>query len=112
MTPIARMSVSSQAGAWQRSHSQQNKVVNIQGIRATSEKPLTGPTLQIWIAVSIYVLVDIVKKRLDIDASLYTLLLILSLTLYDKMPILQALSQPQPESVNIITDNQLSLRTR
>ena len=45
---------------------------------------------QIWIAVSVYVLVAIVKKRLNLDASLYTLLQILSLTLFEKMPIQQA----------------------
>ena len=45
---------------------------------------------QIWIAVSVYVLVAIVKKRLDLDASLYTLLQIFSLTLFEKMPIQQA----------------------
>ena len=38
---------------------------------------------QIWIAVSVYVLVAIVKKRLDLDASLYTLLQILSVTLFE-----------------------------
>ena len=43
-------------------------------------------------AVSVYVLVAIVKKRLDLDASLYTLLQILSVTLFEKMPIHQALS--------------------
>ena len=43
---------------------------------------------QIWIAVSVYVLVAIVKKRLDLDASLYTLLQILSVTLFEKMPII------------------------
>ena len=48
---------------------------------------------QIWIAVSVYVLVAIVKKRLDLDASLYTLLQILSVTLFEKMPIHQALDQ-------------------
>ena len=46
---------------------------------------------QIWIAVSVYVLVAIVKKRLDLDASLYTLLQILS-ALFEKMPIHQALA--------------------
>ena len=46
---------------------------------------------QIWIAVSVYVLVAIVK-RLDLDASLYTLLQILSATLFEKMPIHQALA--------------------
>jgi hypothetical protein len=45
---------------------------------------------QIWIAVSVYVLVAIVKKKLDLDASLYTLLQILSVTLFEKMPLQQA----------------------
>ena len=44
----------------------------------------------VWIAVSVYVLVSIVKKRLNLDASLYTLLQIFSLTLFEKMPIQQA----------------------
>ena len=64
---------------------------------------------QIWIAVSVYVLVAIVKKRLGLDASLYTLLQILSLTLFEKMPILQALSQAPPTSDDIDLDNQLNL---
>ena len=64
---------------------------------------------QIWIAVSVYVLVAIVKKRLDLDASLYTLLQILSLTLFEKMPILQALSQAPPTSDPITDANQLNL---
>ena len=46
---------------------------------------------QIWIAVSVYVLVAIVKKRLKLEASLYTLLQILSVTLFEKMPIQSAL---------------------
>ena len=45
---------------------------------------------QIWIAVSIYVLVAIVKKRLALDASLYTLLQIFSVTLFEKVPMSQA----------------------
>ncbi len=48
--------------------------------------------MQIWIAVSIYVLVAIMKKRLKIDLTLYTILQILSITLFEKMPILQALT--------------------
>ena len=63
---------------------------------------------QIWIAVSVYVLVAIVKKRLKLDASLYTLLQILSVTLFEKMPILQALSQDQPKSTDPVPDNQIS----
>jgi hypothetical protein len=49
---------------------------------------------QIWIAISVYLLVAILKKRLHLDLSLYTLLQILSLTWFEKMPISQALSQP------------------
>ena len=64
---------------------------------------------QIWIAVSVYVLVAIVKKRLDLDATLYTLLQILSVTLFEKMPIQQALSYDQPPSDDLVADNQLNL---
>jgi len=48
---------------------------------------------QIWIAVSVYVLVAIVKKRLALEASLYTLLQIFSVTLFEKMPMPHALSK-------------------
>ena len=64
---------------------------------------------QIWIAVSVYVLVAIVKKRLDLDASLYTLLQILSLTLFEKMPLHHALALGETKSDNLATSNQLSL---
>ena len=64
---------------------------------------------QIWIAVSVYVLVAIVKKRLELDASLYTLLQILSLTLFEKMPILKAFSQAEPQNETDSIRNQLKL---
>jgi IS4 transposase len=47
---------------------------------------------QIWTAISVYVLVAIVKKRLNLDRSLYSILQILSLSLLEKIPISQALS--------------------
>ncbi|MCK4373822.1 MAG: IS4 family transposase, partial [Candidatus Brocadiae bacterium] len=47
---------------------------------------------QIWIAISIYVLVAILKKRLRLKLSLYTILQILSVTLFEKVPILEALT--------------------
>jgi len=47
---------------------------------------------QIWIAVSVYVLVAIVKKRMNVDVTLYTLLQIFSLTLFEKMPLQQAVT--------------------
>jgi hypothetical protein len=64
---------------------------------------------QIWIAISVYVLVAIIKKRLGLEASLYTLLQILSVTLFEKMPMPQALSASQFQSDNPTSDNQLNL---
>ena len=64
---------------------------------------------QIWIAVSVYVLVAIVKKRLDLDASLYTLLQILSVTLFEKMPLQQAFPGSDSSSNRINHNNQLNL---
>ena len=49
---------------------------------------------QIWIAVSVYVLVAILRKRLVLGTSLYQILQILSITLFEKTPILQALQPP------------------
>ncbi len=64
---------------------------------------------QIWIAVSVYVLVAIVKKRLNLNASLYTLLQILSLTLFEKMPIQQAFPGSEYKSEQGNDCNQLNL---
>lgn len=64
---------------------------------------------QIWIAVSVYVLVAIVKKRLALDASLYTLLQVFSLTLFEKLPIKQALMNLDYTSEQAGIDNQLNL---
>ena len=64
---------------------------------------------QIWIAVSVYVLVAIVKKRLALEASLYTLLQIFSVTLFEKMPIPQLLSEAGYTFEKPTFDNQLNL---
>jgi len=64
---------------------------------------------QIWIAVSVYVLVAIVKKRLNLGASLYTLLQIFSLTLFEKMPIQQAFPGSNYKSEQGDGCNQLNL---
>ena len=56
---------------------------------------------QIWIAVSVYVLVAIARKRLGLEASLYQILQILSVTLFEKTPILQAL-QPSASHENLL----------
>jgi len=66
--------------------------LRIKAFYGTSENAVLT---QVWIAISVYVLVAIVKKRLNVQASLYTILQILSLSLFEKMPILQAFSQFQ-----------------
>ena len=63
--------------------------LRIKSFYGTSENAVKT---QIWIAVSTYVLVAIMKKRLKIDLTLYTILQILSITLFEKMPVLQALT--------------------
>jgi len=62
-------------------------------IKAFYGTSMNAVKTQIWIAISIYVLVAIVKKRLNLDQSLYTILQILSVTLFEKMPILQVFQQ-------------------
>jgi len=64
---------------------------------------------QIWIAVAVYVLVAIVKKRLNASASLYTVLPMLSLTLFDKQPLDQLLAEIESKPEAIETHNQLNL---
>jgi len=80
--------------------------LRIKAFYGTSENAVKT---QIWIAVSVYVLVAIVRKRLGVEASLYQLLQILSLTLFEKTPILCAL-QAIDEAANLTHNvNQLIL---
>jgi hypothetical protein len=64
---------------------------------------------QIWIAVSMYVLIAIIKKKLNLDTSLHTLLQILSITLFEKMPLQQALQTIEERSNIVDNQNQLNL---
>jgi hypothetical protein len=64
---------------------------------------------QIWIAVSVYVLVAIVRKRLGLKASLYQILQIFSLTQFEKTPILQALQMSDYDFELNDSSNQLNL---
>jgi hypothetical protein len=66
--------------------------LRIKSFYGTSENAVKT---QIWIAVSVYVLVAIIKKRIKIDLSLYTILQIFSLTLFEKTPILQVLTSTE-----------------
>lgn len=65
--------------------------------------------VQIWIAISIYVLVAIVRKELGLDRSLSEILQILSLTLFEKTPIFQALSALNKQDSGLNYSNQLEL---
>ena len=64
---------------------------------------------QVWIAIAVYVLVAIVKKRLELDRSLSDILQILSLTLFEKMPLIQALSEEDSQTAESPHPNQRTL---
>jgi len=64
---------------------------------------------QIWIAVSTYLLVAIMKKRLKIELTLYTILQILSITLFEKIPIFQALTEKNYRNQKVAGPIQLKL---
>jgi hypothetical protein len=78
-------------------------------IKAFYGRSVNAVKTQIWIAISVYVLVAIVRKRLRIERDLYTLLQILSVCLFEKMPINQALSSPNYTSTTDLDRNQLPL---
>jgi hypothetical protein len=80
--------------------------LRIKAFYGTSENAVKT---QIWTAISIYVLVAIVKKQLHLERSLYTILQILSVTLFEKTPILQALSSIDYEDQGEQFHNQLNL---
>lgn len=64
---------------------------------------------QIWTAVAVYVLVAIIKKELNLKASLHTLLQILSVTLFEKVSLQQALAEIEIDPMSLISPNQLTL---
>lgn len=80
--------------------------LRIKSFFGTSENAVKS---QIWIAISVYVLVAIIKKRLDIKADLYTILQILSLTLFEKTQLLQLLTGAESMSGGPGLNNQLNL---
>ena len=73
--------------------------LRIKTFYGTSENAVKA---QIWIAVSVYLLVAIMKKRLKIEASLYTTLQVLNVTIFERMPLLQVVTRDQytPETVD------------
>ena len=69
---------------------------------------LSAIKTQIWTAVSAYVLIAIVRKRLEIKASLYTILQILGVTLFEKTPLSQVLTERNYNNEQTHNCNQLS----
>lgn len=80
--------------------------LRIKAFFGTSENAVRS---QIWIAVSVYVLVAIIKKRLNIPASLYTILQVLSLTVFERMSLDQLLTESSAHIDNSDFDKQLTL---
>ena len=80
--------------------------LRIKAFYGTSENAVRS---QIWIAVSVYVLIAIVKKRLGIKASLYTMLQVLSLTPFEKMPLNKAFFDDEYSEQQSSKINQLNL---
>lgn len=80
--------------------------LRIKAFYGTSENAVKT---QVWIAISVYLLVAIVKKQLNLDASLYTILQIISVTVFEKTPLLQALDAMNNLSLNNNPCKQLTL---
>jgi hypothetical protein len=80
--------------------------LRIKAFFGTSENAVKS---QIWIAVSVYVLVAIVRKRLKLSASLYQILQILSLTMFERMPLDQLLAQAVTDDIDADSGKQLIL---
>lgn len=80
--------------------------LRIKAFYGTSENAVKT---QIWIAVSVYVLVAIVRKQLALEASLYQILQILSVTLFEKTPILRVLQASDSQDESVDSANQLNL---
>jgi len=80
--------------------------LRIKAFYGTSENAVKT---QIWIAITVYVLVAIVKKQLNMNLSLYTMLQILSVTLFEKTPLIQLLSEMELKTIDNEIPNQLNL---
>jgi hypothetical protein len=80
--------------------------LRIKAFYGTSENAVKT---QIWIAITIYVLVAIIKKQLKLEPSLYSLMQILSVTLFEKTPLFQVLSQMEADQMETDFSKQLKL---
>jgi hypothetical protein len=79
------------------------------GIKAFYGTSENAVKTQVWVALSVYVLVAVVKKRLGLDLSLYKILQILSVTIFEKTPILEGSLNFADETENLNLGKQLDL---
>ncbi len=80
--------------------------LRIKAFYGTSENAVKT---QIWIAITVYVLAALVKKRLNLEVSLYTMLQVLSVSLFEKTPLFQLFSQIEQQETEDVSSNQLEL---
>ena len=80
--------------------------LRIKAFYGTSENAVKT---QIWIAITMYVLAAIIKKQLKLEPSLYSMLQILSVSLFEKTPLFQLLSQTEPDQMETDFSKQLKL---
>ncbi len=80
--------------------------LRIKAFFGTSENAVRA---QIWIAITVYVLVAIVRKELGLSASLYQILQVVSVTIFERVPILQALQPENNQEKSEAFYNQLNL---
>jgi hypothetical protein len=108
MAAISYLRVRTEKSAWHNGgvHVWIKQHLRIKAFFGTSENEVKT---QIWIAISVYVLVAIVKKRLSLPRSLYENLQILSLTLCEQMPLDELLAQIDIDQNPSETHNQMNL---
>lgn len=80
--------------------------LRIKAFYGTSENAVKT---QVWIAITTYLLVAILKKQLDLPHSLYTILQVLSVSVFENLPIQKALTGHLPQDLDLTNPNQLSL---
>ena len=65
--------------------------------------------VQIWIAISVYIIVAIAKKKFSLKQSLYEILQVISISVFDKVPIQELFSSPIQQNFKILNHNQLNI---
>jgi hypothetical protein len=108
MAAISYLRIRTEKNAWHNGgvHVWIKQHLRIKAFFGTSENAVKS---QVWIAVATYVLVAIVRKRLKLELSLHTMLQILSVTPFEKIPLIQLFSDTEEHPEMTTTANQLIL---